>query len=134
MPDPHLCLKGLHPNIPENRVSNGHGKTSCGPCRAAVRAAKPPCAIEGCPNPYRSHGWCQTHYEKWRQHGDPEWAGRRMTAKEIIEEVEWLTDAGMSSFYIADALGRTRETVERLMRRHKRPDLAARFCSLDDVA
>jgi hypothetical protein len=134
MTDRAMCLKGLHPNTPEYLVANGNGKKSCGPCRAAARAAKPPCAIKGCPNQYRSHGWCQTHYEKWRIYGDPIGGPKRLSAAEILEEVLWLVDAGMSSFYIADALQRDRETLSRLMYRVGRPDLAVRFDRVEDAA
>lgn len=30
------------------------------------------CSIETCDSPVRSRGWCRSHYEKWRRHGDPE--------------------------------------------------------------
>lgn len=31
------------------------------------------CTIKGCINPlkYGKKGWCTTHYERWRKHGDP---------------------------------------------------------------
>lgn len=28
------------------------------------------CTVDGCPRPLRARGWCVTHYERWRQHGD----------------------------------------------------------------
>jgi len=28
------------------------------------------CAVEGCPRPSHTRGWCQTHYARWRRHGD----------------------------------------------------------------
>lgn len=30
-----------------------------------------PCAVEGCPNPGRSAGYCNSHYARWRRYGDP---------------------------------------------------------------
>ncbi|MGP9528593.1 HNH endonuclease [Glutamicibacter sp. AOP5-A2-18] len=33
------------------------------------------CSIDGCAKPKRTRGWCNSHYEKWRRHGDPQ-AGR----------------------------------------------------------
>lgn len=32
---------------------------------------KPGCVIEGCDRPHKAHGWCVTHYQRWRKHGDP---------------------------------------------------------------
>ncbi len=29
------------------------------------------CSIEGCGKPYEARGWCKTHYNRWRSHGDP---------------------------------------------------------------
>lgn len=29
------------------------------------------CSIEGCERLRKSRGWCNTHYERWRRHGDP---------------------------------------------------------------
>lgn len=33
--------------------------------------AKRTCSIEDCERPSRKRGWCQTHYGRWREHGDP---------------------------------------------------------------
>jgi hypothetical protein len=32
--------------------------------------AKSICSVEGCNNPVQGRGWCHTHYERWRRHGD----------------------------------------------------------------
>ena len=29
------------------------------------------CSIEECDKPSKSYGWCNSHYERWRKHGDP---------------------------------------------------------------
>lgn len=34
-------------------------------------AEKPLCNIEGCDKPSRVRGWCETHYCRWKRHGDP---------------------------------------------------------------
>jgi hypothetical protein len=133
MPDAKLCKNGLHPRTPDNMVSNGKGKPLvCARCRADARAAMGPCGIEGCPNPYRSHGWCQTHYERWRKHGDPLWTP--MSGAEIEEEVAWLIEGGMSTFYVAAVLKRDRETISRLLYKRGRHDLAVKFQRVDDAA
>lgn len=31
----------------------------------------PACAIQNCPRPSRSRGWCVPHYTRWWKHGDP---------------------------------------------------------------
>ena len=28
------------------------------------------CSVQGCERPFRARGWCITHYERWRIHGD----------------------------------------------------------------
>jgi hypothetical protein len=35
---------------------------------------KPDCSVEDCGRPARSRGWCMTHYMRWRNHGDANWA------------------------------------------------------------
>jgi len=29
------------------------------------------CSIDECDKPAKSYGWCNSHYERWRKHGDP---------------------------------------------------------------
>lgn len=29
------------------------------------------CTIDGCERKHNARGWCTTHYERWRAHGDP---------------------------------------------------------------
>ena len=29
------------------------------------------CSIPGCGKPARARGWCNTHWRRWRRHGDP---------------------------------------------------------------
>ena len=29
------------------------------------------CDFDGCDRPHKSRGWCNTHYQRWRLHGDP---------------------------------------------------------------
>lgn len=35
------------------------------------------CSIEGCGKKVGSRGWCETHYYRWRRHGDPLGGGTR---------------------------------------------------------
>lgn len=30
----------------------------------------PRCAVDGCPDPVYSRGWCEMHHKRWRRHGD----------------------------------------------------------------
>lgn len=29
------------------------------------------CSVDGCNKPVKGHGWCVSHYSRWRAHGDP---------------------------------------------------------------
>lgn len=128
-----MCKAGRHPWIPENIGSNGPGKQTCKPCRneSRSRAAKP-CAVTGCRKDAHTRGWCGTHYDRWLKHGNPLWTP--MTADEVIAEVEWLVEAGMSTFYIADALQRDQFVLSRYLYRHNRPDLGVLFGRVEDAA
>ena len=44
--------------------------------RRRDRKNGPACVIEGCEAPAEARGWCQGHYRRWLDHGDP-MAGRR---------------------------------------------------------
>lgn len=35
------------------------------------------CSIDGCDSPVRARGWCDTHYSRYRRHGDPLYVTRR---------------------------------------------------------
>lgn len=37
------------------------------------------CAIEGCPDPASTRGWCNGHYLRWRRYGDPEGGSYRLS-------------------------------------------------------
>lgn len=37
--------------------------------------AKRTCSIDGCGRPSRKRTWCQTHYTRWQDHGDPNHGG-----------------------------------------------------------
>lgn len=36
------------------------------------KGTKLPCSVTGCDRPVRSRGWCEPHYTRWRNYGDPE--------------------------------------------------------------
>lgn len=42
------------------------------------------CSINGCEKKVFGHGWCNTHYCRWRRHGDPNWVGRTTTSKQEL--------------------------------------------------
>ena len=48
------------------------------------------CSIEGCNDAHRARGWCNSHYARWRDHGDPEAVSTRhmVDAQPIIERVQ----------------------------------------------
>ena len=37
-----------------------------------ARAARGVCSVDGCTRTYRGHGFCRTHYSRWKKHGDPQ--------------------------------------------------------------
>lgn len=129
-----MCKAGLHPWIPENIGSNGPGKQTCKPCRNESRARhkRPKCEVDGCDRDRRVRVWCSTHYERWRIHGDPLHVA--MTGEEMVEEIIWLLEGGMTTFYISQALNRDREVLARLLYRHNRHDLAVRFGRVEEAA
>lgn len=40
------------------------------------------CSIGGCEKPTLARGWCGTHYQRWRKHGDPLGGGERFATPE----------------------------------------------------
>lgn len=42
------------------------------------------CSIEDCGKSAKGRGWCNTHYARWRKHGDPNGGGRRYTDPETV--------------------------------------------------
>lgn len=36
------------------------------------------CTIDGCERPLRARGWCATHHQRWRVHGDPHQEPQRL--------------------------------------------------------
>lgn len=37
-----------------------------------MNESKSRCSISGCDRIYRAHGFCRTHYSRWRKYGDPQ--------------------------------------------------------------
>jgi hypothetical protein len=56
----------------------------------------PVCAVQGCPDPARTRGWCHAHYTRWRRTGRPTPPTReeRFWAKVEITDTCWLWIAG----------------------------------------
>jgi hypothetical protein len=44
------------------------------------------CSIDGCWNPHYARGWCTSHYERFRRHGDPLGGRRRGCSIEGCKE------------------------------------------------
>lgn len=40
------------------------------------------CSVDDCDRPHVARGWCNTHYQRWYDHGDPLATGTRRTASE----------------------------------------------------
>lgn len=40
------------------------------------------CSVAACPKPHKARGWCNTHYRRWRRHGDPNSGGRKYQSPE----------------------------------------------------
>jgi 5-methylcytosine-specific restriction endonuclease McrA len=76
------CCKNGHEYTDANTyIEPKTGKRQCKECRAIRRRAsyrraadrREKCKIPGCGHPQKpqSRGWCGSHYERWRVHGDP---------------------------------------------------------------
>jgi hypothetical protein len=53
---------------------------------------KPMCSVDRCSRPVKAHGWCATHYMRWRRHGTPgpaEIGGRYHGLKDTPEYESW---------------------------------------------
>jgi hypothetical protein len=54
-------------------------------------AAKSICKIPECDKPVHGHGWCNTHYRRWKNHGDPNSTLRKLSpngdALKFVNEV-----------------------------------------------
>jgi site-specific DNA-cytosine methylase len=46
------------------------------------------CPIDGCDRPIQKRGWCNTHYQRWRTHGDVD-AGRSVAFKNAPESMRF---------------------------------------------
>ena len=42
------------------------------PRRYRKRGTPATCCVDGCGRAYAARGYCSTHYERWRSHGDPQ--------------------------------------------------------------
>lgn len=85
--------------------------------------SKPKCSIDGCEEFAQARGWCWSHYNKWRRHGDPVWVFKRRLC-----EV-----AGCSS---ASRVEKMCDKHYRRLRKHGDPNTGARpqhgsSCSAD---
>lgn len=47
------------------------------------------CSIDGCTKSIRARGWCGAHYERWRQHGDPNVVQRRPRGLSLEGAFRW---------------------------------------------
>ncbi len=49
------------------------------------------CSVHGCEETHRSKGYCETHYGRWRRHGDPEKVLRQRSGT-LYERVRYRTE------------------------------------------
>lgn len=74
------------------------------------------CEVAGCGREHKARGYCNTHWMRWRKHGDP-LAGVPVRSGEDAHSraaaVARMTRAGMSAAEIAVRLGCTERTVQR---------------------
>ena len=59
----------------------------------ADKAAKT-CSIDGCGNKSRLRGWCQKHYHRWRNHGDP----TALVKSEKGSALRWISEVALQSY------------------------------------
>lgn len=83
------------------------------------------CQVAGCEKPYHSAGYCNAHWSRWKRHGDP-LAGKNtpqpLTADDV-EDIEWMVTTGENITGACRRLGRTRQSLDRALKRAGRPDL-----------
>lgn len=83
------------------------------------------CSIAGCLRPVAKRGWCGTHYQRWRRHGDPLHESRIVgdTHRRLWSQVakheeggcwEWMGATNDRGYGIIRVAGRT-EYVHRLV-------------------
>jgi hypothetical protein len=51
----------------------------------------------------------------------------RMTADEVLAEVDWLLNSGLHPDHIAKQIGRSLVAIETMARHHNRPDISRIF-------
>lgn len=74
-----------------------------------------PCSVEGCASNARSRGFCETHYQRFRQYGDPLMVLTRqgVSAESVIE----LHNEGFNLTQVGEHLGVTKERVRQILNR-----------------
>ena len=76
------------------------------------------CSKDGCANSTRARGLCDNHYRKAR---------RRITAAELAEEVEHLSQSGESAESIVSRIGPSAVAIARSLHRSQHHELARPF-------
>lgn len=86
------------------------------------------CSFDECQNPRRSRqGWCSTHYERWRRHGDPLGGTHRMPQTASVEERFWAKVNKTESCWLWTA-SRTRDGYGQFQIGKSKMVRAHRFC------
>jgi len=83
------------------------------------------CQIDGCDGKHVARGWCQTHYDRWRRHGDPEEGGPLQVQVDVYEDDERNPRHGRATLGWAE-VARRWDVPYQSLRAHMDPDHTAR--------
>jgi hypothetical protein len=96
------------------------------------RASTRPCTIDGCTDTVHGHGYCRTHYARWRKYSDPH---GQPPPRPLVDpadcltclDVAWLLEVGEHPDNVAARLRIQHNSLITHLHRHRRPDLVERI-------
>lgn len=83
------------------------------------------CSVKGCDQPALARGWCNKHYLRWKQHGDPAHERTKPTVCSIegcarpVDSREWCTAHYLRWKRTGDPLGKRKEIVRQIVTEHE---------------